>query len=219
MSKENTSDMYTARIAIFIDASNVWGSYKEMGIMIDFNKLENAISKKFGGEIFKTFYFVAYPKKNTREKQILDGLHRFITFLKKNLKFEIIKKPLKIIYLRNKAGELIYNQKTGEVEKVEKGNFDVEMAIQALKYSSAYDVAVFFTGDSDFMPLVDYLHGLKNPKKIFIFSTENCVSSELKNCPDEYFDLKDFTEIHGDILLYRKERDEKRQKEKNSPSN
>lgn len=27
-------------IAIFIDASNVWGSHKEIGVMIDFNKTE-----------------------------------------------------------------------------------------------------------------------------------------------------------------------------------
>lgn len=192
------------RIAVFIDAGNLWSSYKLIGKVIDFNNLASFLINKFDGRLFKVFYYVAFPKIGTRSNEEVDGLHKFLTFLKKGLAYEIEKKPLKRIHLRNQKGDLIYDQITGEPHIVEKGNMDVEIAIDAVRYASTYDIAVFFTGDSDFLSLISFLRNLKKPKKVYIFSSEGCISHELKTGGDGYFDLKDFPEIHRGNLKNKK---------------
>ncbi len=188
------------RIAIFIDAGNLWSSYKHIGKMIDFAKFAPFLVDKFQGKLFRVFYYVAYPKEGTRPKKEIDGLHKFLTFLKKGLGYEIEKKPLKRIHLRNKKGELLYDKNTGEPEIIEKGNMDVEIAIDVVRYASTYEIAIFVTGDSDFLSLISFLRNLKRPKKVFIFSSEGCISHELKTGSDGYFDLNDFSELHrGDL--------------------
>lgn len=188
------------RIAVFIDAGNLWSTYKVIGKTIDFSKLESFLLDKFNSKLFKIFYYVAYPKVGTRTKDEIDGLHKFLTFLKKGLGFQIEKKPLKRIKLRNQKGEIIYNQTTGEPEIFEKGNMDVEIAIDAVRYASMYEISIFITGDSDFISLIGFLRNTKKPKKVYVFSSEGCISHELKTGGDGYFDLKDFPEIHrGDL--------------------
>ena len=189
------------RIAIFIDAGNLWSSYKELGKVLDFNKFSKFFPTQFDGELFKIFYYVAYPKEGQREKEKIDSLYKFFTYLKKGLGIEVVKKPLKTIFLRKSDGELIYDQETGEPQSIEKGNLDIEIAMDALRYSSAYDIAVFFTGDSDFLPLMIYLKNTgKGNKKVYVFSTNGCVSHELRTGTDGYFDIADYSEIHGGPL-------------------
>lgn len=183
------------RIGVFIDAGNLWGVYKSIGKMVDFAKLTPFLERIFSGHVFRVYYYVAYPATGTRPKEELDRLHRFLTFLKKGLNFVVIKKQLKTINLRNKEGHLIYNQKTGNPETIEKGNLDIELAIDAIRFSSGYDTAILITGDSDFLPVVTYLKKSGNPKKVYIFSTEGNISHELKTGGDGYFDLKEYPEL------------------------
>ena len=188
------------RIAVFIDAGNLWSTYKAIGKTIDFSKLPSFLLNKFDAKLFKVFYYVAYPKIGTRTESEINGLHKFLTFLKKGLGFQIEKKPLKRINLRDKKGNILYDQKTGEPYIFEKGNMDVEIAIDAVRYASMYEIAIFITGDSDFLSLISFLRNTKSPKKIYVFSSEGCISHELKTGGDGYFDLKDFPEIHkGDL--------------------
>jgi uncharacterized LabA/DUF88 family protein len=195
-----TIAMDSEKIAVFIDAGNLWSSYKELGKLLDFTKLNSFVSQKFKKPVFKIFYYVAYPKEGTREKEVLDKLHKFLTFLNKGLGFKIVKKELKTIYVRDADGQLILD-KEGKIESREKGNFDVEITIDALMHQIHYDTAVFFTGDSDFLPLISYLRNLKDPKKVYIFSTKGCVSKELITGADGYFDLRDCPAIHGGNLV------------------
>ena len=76
----------------------------------------------------------------------------------------------------------------------EKGNMDVEIAIDALHHIKKYSIAVFFTGDSDFLALVTYLRARN--KKVYIFSSRNNISEELRTGGDGYFDVLD---IENDI--------------------
>lgn len=194
------------RIAVFIDAANLWSSYKSMKMMLDMNKITPYLATKFGGQIFKVFYYVAYPKDGTREVDKLKRLHNFFVFLEKRLKFNVIKKPLKTILLRNSDGEVIIDAKTNQPATKEKGNLDVEIAMDVLKFTSAFTVAIFFTGDSDFLPLISHLRNLKKPKKVYVFSTEDCVAEELKTGSDGYFDLIYCLEMHQCKLLSREDR-------------
>ncbi len=179
-------------IYVFIDASNLWEALKTKGKFLDFSKILKHIEEKFGGTSIKAFYYTAYPAEGTRNYS-LDGKHKFFTFLKKGLGFAVIKKELKRISMVDEHGEAIE----------EKGNMDVEITIDALHHFEKYDTAVFFTGDSDFLALVTYLKNHK--KRVFIFSSENNVSQELRTGADGYFDVLDIDGVWGKDLKHRAE--------------
>ena len=163
-------------VYVFIDASNLWEAQKAKGRFFDYEKLRNFIKKEFNKSLIEIFYYSAYPADHTREYS-LDGRHKFFTFLKKGLNFTVRKKELKRIKITTLEGESIE----------EKGNMDVEITIDALHHIKKYDIAVFFTGDSDFLSLVTYLRA--RSKKVYIFSSKNNISEELRTGADGYFDV------------------------------
>jgi uncharacterized LabA/DUF88 family protein len=153
-------------VYVFIDASNIWAAQKVKGKMFDFQKLKNFLKEKYSAGEIKVFYYSAYPADGTRDYSI-DGKHKFFTYLKKGLGFVVRKKELKRIAIHTDAGDSFW----------EKGNMDVEMTIDALHRMSKYTIAVLFSGDSDFLALVNYLkHG---GKKVYVYSSKNNVSEEL----------------------------------------
>lgn len=164
------------KIYVFIDASNLWQALKAKGRFLDFQKIVNYINNKFKGTSIKVFYYTAYPSDGTRSYSI-DGKHKFFTFLKKRLGFEVRKKELKRISVVDEHGESFK----------EKGNMDVEMTIDAIHFSKNFDIAIFFTGDSDFLALITYLR--RGRKKVFIFSSKNNISEELRTGGDGYTDI------------------------------
>jgi len=180
-------------IYVFIDASNVWNIVKSKRKFIEYSYLKNYLKEKFNAKEIKIFYYDAYPKEGTRDYD-LNGKHRFYTYLKKGLGFIVRKKELKRISIITKDGESI----------IEKGNMDVEMTIDVLHYLDKYNIAIFFTGDSDFLALVSYLRN--KGKKVYIFSSQNSVSEELRTGGDRYFDVKNINEIWGKDLKYREDR-------------
>ncbi|MDD3085291.1 MAG: NYN domain-containing protein [Candidatus ainarchaeum sp.] len=180
-------------VYVFIDASNIWETQKAKGKFLDFEKLKKYIIKEFNVNLIKFFYYTAYPKNGTREYN-LDGKHHFFTFLKKGLGFEVRKKELKRITIINEQGQSIK----------EKGNMDVEITMDAMYHLNKYNIALLFSGDSDFLSLLSHIKN--NNKKIVIFSSENNISSELRTGGSKYIDLlndvKD--DIWGRDLKYRK---------------
>lgn len=180
-------------VYVFIDASNVWNVVKSKREFIEYSRLKNYLKEKFSAEEVKIFYYDAYPEEGTRDYN-LDGKHKFYTYLKKGLKFIVKKKELKRISVITQNGESI----------IEKGNMDVEITIDAMHYIGKYNIAVFFTGDSDFLPLISYLRN--RGKKVYIFSSENSISKELRTGGDGYFDLKNIEEIWGKELKHREDK-------------
>ncbi|MDP2932924.1 MAG: NYN domain-containing protein [bacterium] len=168
-------------IYVFIDASNLWEAQKAKGRFLDYQKTVSYIKEKLNGKLIKVFYYTAYPAEGTRTYS-MDGKHKFFTFLKKGLGFEVRKKPLKRISVADEQGESIE----------EKGNMDVEMTIDAVHHLKKYDTAVLFTGDSDFLALVTYLRSCG--KKVFVFSSRNNISQELRTSADGYFDVLDLAD-------------------------
>jgi uncharacterized LabA/DUF88 family protein len=196
MFNEKTKEIQNINIVyVFVDASNLWQAQKAKGNFFDYEKLRNFIKEKFRGSSIKFFYYTAYPADGTRDYK-LDGKHKFFTFLKKGLGFVVRKKELKRIPVITENGQSIE----------EKGNMDVEMTIDAIHYIRKYDTAVLFTGDSDFLALVTYIRN--GGKKVYIFSSKNNASRELKTGGDGYFDVLEIgDDIWGRKLKYRSERD------------
>ncbi len=183
-------DIVSNLIYVFIDASNLWEAQKAKGRFLDYEKTIYFIKSEFKASFIKTFYYTAYPAEGTRNYN-LDGKHKFFTFLKKGLGFEVRKKELKRIPVVDEHGESIK----------EKGNMDVEITIDALHNLQRYNTAIFFTGDSDFLALVSYLKNYD--KKVLIFSSQNNISEELRTGGDGYFDVLKIENIWGRKLKYR----------------
>lgn len=182
-----------AAVYVFIDASNLWEAQKAQGRLFDYGKLKGYLKKKFAATAIEIFYYTAYPADGTRDYS-LENRHKFYTFLKKGLKFTVRKKELKRISVVTPEGESF----------TEKGNMDVEITIDALHHLRKYDTAVLFTGDSDFLALVTYLR--RHNKQVYIFSSKNNVSHELRTGGDGYFDvLKIDEDVWGRPLRHRRE--------------
>jgi uncharacterized LabA/DUF88 family protein len=179
-------------VYVFIDASNLWAAQKSKRRLLDYSKLQDFISKTYSCSAVKVFYYDAYPAEGTRTYKT-DGKHKFYTFLKKGLHFAVITKKLKQIKALTEKGEAI----------VEKGNMDVEITIDSLHHLNKYNTAVFFTGDSDFLALVSYLRN--HHKKVYVFSSKNNVSEELRTGADGYTDIVKVEEIWGKELKHRSE--------------
>lgn len=177
-------------VYIFIDASNVWEAQKVKSKFLDYEKTVKYISDTFSATGVKVFFYTAYPANGTRSYD-LDSKHKFFTYLKKGLGFSVIKKELKRIRVTTECGEAIK----------EKGNMDVEMTIDAVHQSNQFDTAIFFTGDSDFLALVSYLRNQQ--KKVYIFSSKNNISEELRTGGDGYTDILSIANIWGRNLIKR----------------
>lgn len=181
-------------VYVFIDASNLWEAQKAKGKLLDYEKTLKFIKDNFRVSEIKVFYYSAYPAEGTRNYS-LDGRHKFFTFLNKGLGFEVRKKELKRIKVVNQNGESVK----------EKGDMDVWIAVDAMHHLDKYNTAIFFTGDSDFLPLINYLKN--SGKKVFIFSSQNNISEELRTGGDGYADVLGFAEIWGRDLRYREEKE------------
>jgi uncharacterized LabA/DUF88 family protein len=102
------------------------------------------------------------------------------------------KKPLKRIRSVDGDQEIVH----------EKGNMDVEIAIDAVNTVAKYDLAVLFTGDSDFLALVRYIRG--HGKKVYAYSSRNNVSTEIRTGTDGYTDILNIqNNIWGRNMKYR----------------
>lgn len=176
------------KMYVFIDAANMWSVVQSVKKMIDYSLLKKYFQNKFKPTELKIFYYEAYPKEGTRDYSI-DPKHKYFTYLKKGLNFTVRKKPLKRI-------------KNDDESITEKGNMDVELVIDAVHNLKKYDIAIFFSGDSDFLSLINYIKNVG--KKAYVFSSKNNVSLELKTGSNGYFEMKDLEEIWGDNLQHKR---------------
>ena len=182
----------TKKVAVFIDASNLWDVQKTRGKMLDFEKLIDYLKDRYKTSSMQVYYYTAFPADGTRSYDT-SRKHKFFTYLEKGLGIIINKKELKRI-----------SSTTSRFEDgfVEKGNMDVELVIDAVHFVKDYDSAILFTGDSDFLGLVKYIRS--RGKKVYIYSSKNSVSSELRTGGDGYIDLLSIDgSIWGREIFYR----------------
>jgi uncharacterized LabA/DUF88 family protein len=164
-------------IYVFIDASNLWEAQKAKGRFLDYRGLISIVKEMYQGSSVETFYYTAYPPDGTRGYSS-DGKHKFFQYLKEELGFNVVKKPLKRILHTDSDGRRFF---------LEKGNMDIEMTIDLVRFVDDYDIAVLFTGDSDFLAVLRFLRA--RGKKAFIFSSRNNISRELRTGGDGYVDV------------------------------
>jgi len=160
------------RVAIFIDVQNLYHSAKNLyQARVNFREiLKTAVSAR---KLIRAFAYVVRTKTG-EEKPFFDALI--------NLGIETRAKDLQEYY-----GGL------------KKADWDVGIAVDAIKTADSVDVIVLASGDGDYVPLVEYLknHG----KRVEAMAFGKSTSSRLREAVDEFVDLED-----GDRYLLKKSR-------------
>ena len=148
------------RVAIFIDVQNLYHSAKNLyQARVNFKEiLKTGVANR---QLIRAFAYVVRTKTG-EERPFFDALV--------NLGIETRIKDLQEYY-----GGL------------KKADWDVGIAVDAIKTSPGVDVIVLISGDGDYVPLVEYLenHG----KRVEVLAFGRSTSSKLREVADEFIDL------------------------------
>lgn len=149
------------RVGVFVDVQNMYHSAKHLySANVNFQEvLKIAISGR------KLIRAVAYGiiSPAGEEKKFLEILT--------SQGFEVRTKELQVF-----AGG------------AKKGDWDVGLAIDAIKTADKLDVIILVTGDGDFVPLVEYLQ-INKGCLVELISFSKSTSSKLIESADDYLDL------------------------------
>jgi len=156
------------RVAVLIDTQNMYHSAKHIhAARLAFGKVVETVVA--GRPIVRVIAYVA-KSKTGEEKGFFDAL--------------------------TEAGIELRVKDVQEFSSGEKkADWDVGMAIDAVKLSPKCDAIVLMTGDGDFVPLVEYLqeHGLF----VEVASFSGSTNATLKTVADKFFDISE----HKELLL------------------
>lgn len=154
------------RVAVLIDTQNMYHSAKHIhGARLAFGKVVEAVAE--GRPVIRAIAYVA-KSKTGEETAFFDAM--------KEMGIELKIKDI---------------QEFSSGAK--KADWDVGIAVDAIKLSSKVDVVILMTGDGDFVPLVEYLHnhGVLVEAAAFGEST----NAQLKTVVDNFFDISEHHEL------------------------
>ena len=154
------------RTDVFIDASNVYHSYKTLGWKIDYVKLKSYLERDT--DLGRIYFYTAYDPEYPKQRKFLDFLEMTGYFVRK--------KEVKFI-----------KDRQSERGGFHKGNLDVELTIDAVDQKDQFQSFVLFSGDSDFAALLRYMR--ERSKNCVVVSSKDHVSVELLR-QAKYIDLK-----------------------------
>ncbi len=156
------------RVGVFIDVQNVYHSAKNLyNSRVNFKELLKTLVAE--RELIRAMAYVVKSETALGEESFFEALR------KTGLELRI--KDL-MIY----AGG------------VKKADWDVGLAVDAIRMANFLDVVILVTGDGDFIPLVEYLKwGLGRQVEVAAFS--RTVSSRLKESADKFIELENIPRI------------------------
>lgn len=147
------------RVAVFIDTQNLYHSAKNLyNAKVNFkNVLNEAVA---GRHLVRAIAYVIATEAGD-ETDFFEALTK--------IGIETKVKDLQVFFGGNK-----------------KGDWDVGLAIDAIRLAPKVDSVVLATGDGDFEPLVEYL---KNSTQVEIISFGKSTSSKLKEVSEGFIDM------------------------------
>lgn len=160
------------RVAIFIDTQNLYHSAKNLyNAKVNFkNVLEEALA---GRHLVRAIAYVIATEAG-------DETDFFEALTKIGIETKI--KDLQVFYGGNK-----------------KGDWDVGLAIDAIRLAPKVDTIILATGDGDFEPLIEYL---KNSTQVEVISFGRSTSARLKEVSEDFVDMSENPEKF--IIAHRK---------------
>ncbi len=148
------------RVSVLIDAQNMYHSAKNLyGAKVNFKEvLKTAVA---GRKLVRAIAYVIRTESG-EEKTFFEAL------IKTGIETKI--KDLQIFY-----GGL------------KKADWDVGIAVDAIKLAPQLDALILVTGDGDFLPLLEYLKG--QGRQIEIIAFAKSASTKLIEAADDFTDL------------------------------
>ncbi len=152
------------RVGIFIDVQNLYHSAKNLyKARVNFKELVKSLTA--GRKLIRAIAYVVKTEATEGESAFFDAL--------KQAGIELRIKDIQIY--------------PGGAKKAD---WDVGMAVDAIRMSGFLDVVVLVTGDGDFLPLVDYLKwGAGRVVEVAAFS--RTTKTEMKSQGDEFTAIED----------------------------
>jgi len=158
----NSAQYKNQRVAVLIDVQNLYHSARALfQKRVNFKELlMSAVGER---QLIRAFAYVVRTKTG-EEKPFFEALTK--------LGIEMRVKDLQEYY----GG-------------MKKADWDVGLAVDAIKTSEIVDVVIVASGDGDYVPLVEYL---KNQgRRVEVFAFGKSASAKLKEVADEFVDLSD----------------------------
>lgn len=151
------------RVGVFIDAQNLYHSAKNLyHARVNFGQVvKDAVA---GRGVIRVMAYVITTESG-EESNFFEALTK--------MGIEIKTKDLKIFWGGAK-----------------KADWDVGLAVDAIRLAPKLDTVILITGDGDFIPLVEYLQNAQGCQ-VEVVSFGKSSSSELKETCDEFFDLSE----------------------------
>lgn len=148
------------RVGVFVDVQNMYHSAKNL-YHCRANFKEILRSATANRKLIRAFAYVI-KSKSAEEQKFFEALEK--------QGFELKMKDLQIFF----GG-------------VKKADWDVGIAMDAIKLSPKLDVIVLVTGDGDFLPLVDYLQ--QHGQMVEVLAFGETASGKLREIADDFLDL------------------------------
>jgi len=159
-------------------------SHQRVGIFIDVQNIYHSAKNLFGARV----NFQELIKNLTANRQLIRSMAYVVkseTALGEESFFEALKKTgleLRIKDLQVYPGG------------IKKADWDVGLAVDAIRMANFLDVIILVTGDGDFIPLVDYLKwGMGRQVEIAAFS--RTASGKLREAADYFIELENIPKI------------------------
>lgn len=153
------------RVAIFIDAANLFYAALELGIEIDYTKLLCRLTT--GSRLLRCFFYTGYDRMNEKQQG-------FLVWMRRN-GYRVIAKDL--VHLPDGS---------------KKANLDVEIAVDMIALADSYDTAVLVSGDGDLAYAVNTVS--YRGARVEVVSLRSMTSDSLINVSDRYIDLEELKE-------------------------
>jgi len=154
------------RIGIFIDVQNLYHSAKNIHGKVNYQELIKSLTA--GRHLIRALGYVV------KSEEVIGEVSGEASF------FEALEKAG--IDLRVKDLQIFHGG-------MKKADWDVGMAVDAIRMSDALDVVVIVTGDGDFIPLVEYLKWGKG-RVVEVAAFARNASGKLKEVADLFVDLE-----------------------------
>ncbi len=156
------------RVGIFIDIQNLYHSSKNLyRARVNYKELMKALVSN--RQLISATAYVVKSETAAGEASFFDAL------IKSGL--ELRSKDLQIY--------------PGGMKKAD---WDVGMAVDAIRMSDLLDVVILVTGDGDFVPLVEYLKWGKG-RTVEVAAFSRSASGKIKEAADEFIELEKLPKI------------------------
>jgi uncharacterized LabA/DUF88 family protein len=164
--------------ALFIDGANLYAAAKALGFDIDYRKLLDQF--RLHGRLIRANYYTALV-----EDQEFSPIRPLVDWLDYN-GYSLVTKPAKE-----------YTDQSGR--RRFKGDMDVEIAVDLMQASAYLNHAFLFSGDSDFLAVIEAVQrqGMRVTIISTIKSNPPMASDLIRRAGDNFLDLADLSSLMG----------------------